>query len=385
MAAQHRVISADSHMTEPANLWVDRLDEKFRDRAPRVIKKEGKAGYVFVAPGVPEFPVAGGFAAGRSGKELKEFLARANQDDGYDGARPSGWDPVERIKDQDIDGVHAEVLYTTLGMTLFGLHDADLQRACFSAYNDWLLEFCSHNPKRLIGAALISLEDLGDGVKELRRVAKNGLKGAMIWGAPPRERPYTSREYDPFWAVAQELEMPLSLHVITGKKPPKSEEERKKIRTHARDQSFVRGYMNLIHEVQRSLTDIIFSGVLMRFPQLKIVSAENDTGWIPHYMYRLDHAFEKFGALMSDPLDMKPSEYVRRQLWATFQDDPIGPMLFRYFGEDNFMWASDFPHTDSTWPNSLKVIEQDFEGVPAAVKRKIICDNAAKLYHIDLN
>ena len=385
MAAQHRVISADSHMTEPANLWVDRLDEKFRDRAPRVIKKEGKAGYVFVAPGVPEFPVAGGFAAGRSGKELKEFLARANQDDGYDGARPSGWDPVERIKDQDIDGVHAEVLYTTLGMTLFGLHDADLQRACFSAYNDWLLEFCSHNPKRLIGAALISLEDLGDGVKELRRVAKNGLKGAMIWGAPPRERPYTSREYDPFWAVAQELEMPLSLHVITGKKPPKSEEERKKVRTDARDQSFVRGYMNLIHEVQRSLTDIIFSGVLMRFPKLKIVSAENDTGWIPHYMYRLDHAFEKFGALMSDPLDMKPSEYVRRQLWATFQDDPIGPMLFRYFGEDNFMWASDFPHTDSTWPNSLKVIEQDFEGVPAAVKRKIICDNAAKLYHIDLN
>jgi len=141
----------------------------------------------------------------------------------------------------------------------------------------------------------------------------------------------------------------------------------------------------LVHEVQRSLTDIIFSGVLMRFPRLKIVSAENDTGWIPHYMYRLDHAFEKFGALMSEPLDMKPSEYVRRQMWATFQDDPIGPMLFRYFGEDNFMWASDFPHTDSTWPNSLKVIEQDFEGVPAAVKRKIICDNAAKLYHIDLN
>jgi len=387
MPAPHYVISADSHMMEPGDLWVDRLDQKFKDRAPRVIKKEGKSNFVFVAPGVPEFPVAGGFAAGRSGKELKEFLARANNnlDSGYDGARPSGWDPVERIKDQDIDGVHAEVLYTTLGMTLFGLHDADLQRACFKAYNDWLSEFCAHNPKRLIGAALVSLEDIGEGANELRRVAKNGLRGAMIWGAPPRERPYTAREYDPFWAVAQELEMPLSLHVITGKKPPKSEEERKKVRMEPRDPSFVRGYMNLIHEVQRSLTDIIFSGVLMRFPRLKIVSAENDTGWIPHYMYRLDHAFEKFGALMSEPLDMKPSEYVRRQMWATFQDDPIGPMLFRYFGEDNFMWASDFPHTDSTWPNSLKVIEQDFEGVPEAVKRKIICDNAAKLYHIDLN
>jgi predicted TIM-barrel fold metal-dependent hydrolase len=260
-----------------------------------------------------------------------------------------------------------------------------LQRACFKAYNDWLSEFCAHNPKRLIGAALISLEDIGEGATELRRVAKNGLRGAMIWGAPPRERPYTSREYDPFWEAAQELQTPLSLHVITGKKPPKSEEERAKVRMEPRDPSFVRGYMNLIHEVQRSLTDIIFGGVMMRFPRIKIVSAENDTGWIPHYMYRLDHAFEKFGALMKEPLDMKPSEYVRRNLWATFQDDPIGPMLFRYFGEDNFMWASDFPHTDSTWPNSLKVIERDFEGVPAAVKQKIVCDNAAKLYHIDLN
>lgn len=383
MAAHQHVISADSHMMEPADLWVERLDAKFRDVAPRVIKKDEKSGYVFVAPGVPSFPVAGGFAAGRSGTELKDFL-KEGQNAGYITARPSGWDPVERLKDQDIDGVQAEVLYTTLGMTLFGLHDADLQRACFRAYNDWLAEFCSHSPNRLIGAALISLEDLNDGVAELQRAAKIGLRGAMIWGAPPRDRPYTSKEYDPFWAAAQDLQMPLSLHVITGKKPPKSEEDRNKVRQ-ARDPSFVRGYMNLIHEVQRSLTDIIFSGVMMRFPKIRIVSAENDTGWLAHYMYRMDHAFEKFGALMSDPLDMKPSEYVRRNLWATFQDDPIGPMLFKYFGSDNFMWASDFPHTDSTWPNSLKVIAQSFEGVPADVTRKIICDNAARLYNIDLN
>jgi predicted TIM-barrel fold metal-dependent hydrolase len=382
MAAQH-VISADSHMMEPADLWVERLDAKYKDTAPRVVKQEGKGGYVFVAPGVPSFPVAGGFAAGRSGDDLKEFMKKG-QEEGYITARPSGWDPVERLKDQDIDGVEAEVLYTTLGMTLFGLHDADMQRACFKAYNDWLAEFCSHDRNRLIGAALISLEDLGEGVKELERARRIGLKGAMIWGAPPRERPYTSKEYDPFWAAAQELEMPLSLHVITGKKPPKTEADREKVRT-ARDQSFVRGYMNLIHEVQRSLTDIIFGGVMMRFPKIRIVSAENDTGWIAHYMYRMDHAFDKFGALMADKLDMKPSEYVRRNVWATFQDDPIGPMLFKFFGGDNFMWASDFPHTDSTWPNSLKVIEQDFEGVPADVKQKIICDNAAKLYHIDLN
>ena len=234
-----------------------------------------------------------------------------------------------------------------------------------------------------LDVALISLEDIEEGARELDRAAKLGLKGAMIWGAPPVEKPYWQKVYDRFWATAQDLQMPLSLHVITGKKPPRNEEERKKQRTD--DPGFIRGYMNILHEVQRSLTDIISGGVLMRFPRLKLVSAENDAGWIPHYMYRLDHAFEKFGVMMREPLDMKPSEYIRRNLWATFQDDPIGPMLFRFFGEDNFMWASDFPHTDSTWPHSLKVIERDFEQVPDSVKQKIIRDNAAKLYRIPLN
>jgi predicted TIM-barrel fold metal-dependent hydrolase len=378
-----KIISADSHMMEPPELWVERLDRKFADRAPKVVRSEHKGTFIFVAPDIPAFPVAGGFAAGRSGEELKEFMKRANTDEGYAAARPSGWDPVERIKDQDIDGVQAEILYTTLGMPLFGLHDAELQRACFGVYNDWVAEFASHNAKRLHAIALISLEDIGEAVKELERAARIGLKGAMIWGSPPAEQPYWHKTYDPFWQAAQDLEMPLSLHVITGKKPPKSKEEREKIRS--REPGFIRGYMSILHEVQRSLTDIICGGALMRFPRLKIVSAENDSGWIPHYMYRMDHAFEKFGALMEEPLDMKPSDYVRRNVWATFQDDPIGPMLSRFFGEDNFMWASDFPHTDSTWPNSLQVIERDFAEVPENVKQKIICQNAAKLYRIDLN
>lgn len=382
MAAKY-VISADSHMMEPANLWVERLDAKYKDDAPRVVKSDNKGDFLFVAPGIPSFPVAGGFAAGRSGQELKDFLSEAGQDKGYEAARPSGWDPAERLKDQDIDGVHAEVLYTTLGMPLFGLHDTDLQRACFKAYNDWVAEFASYDRERLHPIGLISLEDIEEGAKELRRAAKIGLKGAMIWGSPPREKPYYLKDYDPFWAAAEELEMPLSLHVITGKRPPKSKEEREKIRS--RNPDFTRGYMNLIHEVQRSLTDIIFGGVMMRFPKIRIVSAENDSGWIAHYMYRMDHAFDKFSAMMSEPLEMKPSEYVRRNLWATFQDDPIGPMLFKFFGEDRFMWASDFPHTDSTWPHSLDVIKKDFAGVPENVTQKIICDNAAELYHIDLN
>ena len=378
MSEMH-VMSADSHVMEPADFWATRLDVKYRDQAPRVVKNDKGAGYVFVAPGISPFPVAGGFGTGRSGTELKEHLSK-----GYEAARPSGWDPAERIKDQDIDGVEAEVLYTTLGMRLFSLDDAGLQRACFGAYNDWLAEFCSYNPKRLVGNALVSLEDIGEGIKELERCARIGLRGAMIWGSAPEDRPYSSRIYDPFWQAASELEMPLSLHVITGR----GRESRLEVDPKTGNVVSLAGptrlemYANVIHEIQRSITSLIVSGVLERFPRLKLVSAENDVGWLPHYMYRLDHAWEKYSALTPEPLPLKPSDYMRRQLWATFQDDPVGPGTYKFFGTSNYMWASDFPHTDSTWPNSRKVIEKDFAGVPEDVTRKIVFENAAKLYRL---
>jgi len=368
--ANLRVVSADSHMMEPADLWQARLDKKFKDRAPKVIENPKKPGLIFVAEGIDPFPVAGGFGAGRSGEELKDHLSK-----GYEAVRPSGWDPVERVKDQEIDGVEAEVLYTTLGMPLFGLNDSNLQRACFGVYNDWVAEFCSHDPKRLYGISLISLEDLDAGIKELERTAKNGLRGAMIWGSPPEDKPYSSREYDKFWQAASELQMPLSLHVITGKSK-ESKINFEQISTF---------YMNIIHEVQRSLTQLIFGGVLERFPKLTIVSAENDSGWFPHYMYRMDHAYEKFNAMEKNPLPLKPSEYVRRQIWATFQDDPVGPATYKIFGENNYMWASDFPHTDSTWPESRNWIAKDFAGVPEDVTRKIVFENAVKLYRMNLD
>ncbi len=177
---QAKVISADSHVMEPADFWETRLDRKYRDNAPRVVPKRNGKGYVFIAPEVNPFPVAGGFAAGRSGDELKDFMGK-----GYEAARPSGWDPAARLKDQDVDGVCAEVLYPTLGMPLFQLKDEELQQACFRVYNDWAAEFCSYNPKRLVGAALISPTDMTAAIAELERCAKLGLREAMISGNPP--------------------------------------------------------------------------------------------------------------------------------------------------------------------------------------------------------
>ena len=170
-----RVVSADSHVMEPADLWVDGLEKRFRDRAPRVVKQEKGPPFVFVAEGTNPFPVAAGFAAGRSGEELREFMGS-----GYEAARPSGWDPVERIKDQEIDGVVAEVLYPTLGMPLFGMGDGALQRACFRTYNDWVADFAKQaDANRVFPLARVPNNDPKAAAK-VQRCAKLGLRGGDL-------------------------------------------------------------------------------------------------------------------------------------------------------------------------------------------------------------
>jgi predicted TIM-barrel fold metal-dependent hydrolase len=378
--APNRVVSADSHMTEPVDLWQERLDSRFRERAPRVIENPRGAGarYLFVAEGIPPFPIAGGFAAGRSGKELQALLDR-----GYEAARPSGWDPVERIKDQDLDGVDAEVLYPSLGMNLFSLGDGELQRACFDVYNGWLSEFCAHDPRRLYGVGLVSLEDVEAAARDVERIAALGLRGLMIWGAPPAERPYSDRAYDPFWRAASEARLPVSLHIIASRGRV-SLSVADAIGQGARVHAGI-WYMRVISEIQESLAHLVFGGVLERFPGLRIVSAENDAGWLPHFNYRMDHVYDKHHEIWAESTPLRPSEYVKRQVFATFQDDHTGPAQHAVFGADNFMWASDFPHSDSTFPESRAWIEKNFAGVPGRVRRKIVYENAVALYGMKLD
>ena len=183
------------------------------------------------------------------------------------------------------------------------------------------------------------------------------------------------------WQVAKEAHLPLSLHLGTGKGVG---DKVKPANSNKRSPFMTRNYVNAIQEVQRSFTDIILSGVLERFPHLTLVSAENDSGWFPHYLYRPDHAYEKFNEMSDEPLPLKPSVYVRRQVMVTFQDDPVGPKASEFFGEDNYMWASDFPHSDCTWPNSRKVIESGFGGVSRQIRDKIVCGNAARFYGVEI-
>src|SRR5256712_1428088 len=208
-----KMISADSHVSEPTDLWVERVEKKYRDRAPRLVANPADPkGAYFHYEGYAPHPIGIGLAAGKSPEELAQFLTRGT----YADARPGGWDPAERLKDNELDGVEADVLYTTLGFRIFWLKDAGLQQDCFRVYNDWLAAYCSYAPKRMAGLALICPYDPKGGAHALESCATLGLKGAMILGSPHAGRPHSSAVYDPFWAAAQEMRMPVSLHSITG-------------------------------------------------------------------------------------------------------------------------------------------------------------------------
>jgi uncharacterized protein len=368
MAASH-IISADSRFVEPPAMWAERVDKKFRDRAPHTVRGlNGREGEFFVCENISPIPVAGFFGAGVPSEALAEHTRK-----GMEAAPASVWDPAARLKDQDCDGVQAEVIYTSMGMPLYGLDDVELRVACFRAYNDWAVEYCSHNPKRLIPLGLITLEDIGAGVQELQRIAKKGMKGAMIWAEPPDERPYSHTDYDPFWSAAQDLNMSLSLHILTGRK--------------GMGVDFFKGNLalqvsTLHHEVERSITVFVLGGVLERFPKLTIVSAENDVAWMPYLMWRMDFAQARIGAVSSKKLSLKPSEYVKRQVFATFINEPIFLDGFHRYAADNAMWSSDYPHTAAIWPKSQDFINETFSSLSAQDRQKIIHDTAARVYGI---
>src|SRR5947208_5840952 len=365
--AQYRLISADSHVSEPPDLWATRCDKQYRERAPHLVTNPpGKEGAYFYYEGHSLHPIGIGLGAGKSPEELKEFLTKAT----YADARPGGWDPAERIKDNAVDGVEGDVLYTTLGFRIFWLKDAGLQADCFRVYNDWLAEFVSHAPDKMAGLALISLYDPKAGARELERCAKMGLKGAMIWCSPPQEQPYSSDVYDPFWAAAQEMNMPISLHAITGMGIESQ-------------WNWGERYMRttvLGYEVEKSFSVLIFSGVLDRFPNLQIVSAENNIGWIPYYLQRMDRVAARSRAAAGFTQQLKPSEYFQRQMWATYIDDYVGVANRRFIGVDRIMWSSDYPHQASSWPHSQEVVARDFKEASPDEVFKITRGNVARLY-----
>jgi predicted TIM-barrel fold metal-dependent hydrolase len=367
-------ISADSHVTEPGDCYTDHIDPKFRDRAPVAATDDTMGAVIDIDNGRSRIPYGMIAAAGRPAEAIDPFMFV-----GWDELHAGGWDPAARLVEQDRDGVTTEVLYPSVGMLLCNHPDVDYKKACFDAYNIWITEFQDHAPDRLVGLGQTALRSVDEGVADLAHIAQLGLRGAMLPGIAGchTDGDYDDRRWDPLWRAAVELRMPLSFHILTtgaddmtgGKfRGPK-----------------MNSFLGIIRGCQDIIGTLIFGGVFERHPDLRVVCVEADAGWVPHWMYRADHAYDRHRNWLSADADLtrRPSEYFRENVYVTFQDDLVAFRVTDLLNHERLMWANDHPHSDSTWPESQAVIAEHTRNLSPTVRDDILWRNCARLYGLD--
>ncbi len=363
-------ISADSHITEPPETYIDNIDASFRDRAPRLEPLEG-VGACFVIEGRSSpSPMGLVAAAGKPADEIRVMGVR------FEEMHRGGWDPAARLDDQDRDGVVAEIIYPTVGMVLCNHPDPEFKRACFQAYNRWLEGYCGHSPARLLGIGQTALRSPSEGADDLRDIAAAGFHGAMLPGDSPYEHDYDHPDWAPLWEAAIELELPLSFHILTGQSDS--------LGNHRPRGPKLNSFMSIIRGCQDIMGTLVFGGVFERHPELRVVCVEADAGWVPHYMYRMDHAFDRHRHwLTGTELSRRPSEYFAENIYVTFQDDWAAFKVTDLMNVERLMWANDFPHSDSTWPWSQELLAEHTAHLSHDDRTRILQGNVTALYGLD--
>jgi predicted TIM-barrel fold metal-dependent hydrolase len=365
-------VSADGHVVEPADLWTTRMDKRFRERAPRV-ESRPEADY-YIIEGLTEFPV------GLEGVTIEEKIqGQVTTPKGRRHAetRPGAWDPQPRLVDQERDHLRAEVIYPGgFGLQFFHVQDAEYQREIIRVYNDWISEFCSAAPDRLLGSALLPMRGPVEwAVEEAERIA--GMEGIRTILIPAEvECSYAHADYNPMWDALQDIGLPVSTHSGTGTgEAIFAKMERLGTGLGVTD--------NKVFQPMRAMADLIWGAVPQRYPQLRFVVVEGGVGWVASLLGFMDHWWNDHRHWMEPKLDEAPSTYFKRQFWATFEDDRAGILTRELVGVDRLMWGSDYPHTEGTFPYSQEQIMRDFMGVPEAEVYQMVTGNAAQLYGLD--
>jgi predicted TIM-barrel fold metal-dependent hydrolase len=283
--------------------------------------------------------------------------------------------PELRLQDQARDGIQAEVIYGILGVAN-RLNNPELTNIVYQIYNTWLADFCKTYPDRFAGLACIPNHDAKLAADEVRRAAKLGLRGAEL-NVNAAIEPLWHPFWEPLWTAAEECQLSIAFHTTgTGKRPPADLDP--KLLMAARASGLAQFQM----ATAEYLSSLIFGGVLERHPGLRLVLGESGIGWIPYILARMDYEYEdQFKAL---GLSLKPSEYWHRQMYATYQQDRIGIKLLDDVGVENVMWGSDYPHPDGIFPDSQAYLQRELGHVPEPIRRKIVCENAARLYGLPL-
>ena len=385
MDFEYRWISGDSHLETSPERWTHRIDAKFRDRGPRRLRMSNGSDALVIEGAPPtEFPFD---LYGGKGREQWQPVGQT-----YDNTPGTG-PAAQRVSEMDADGIGAEILFPgqVTGPKFWrNIKDNDAYQAVVRGWNDWLAEeYCSVDPRRLIGVGVIPATNLDSAIAEMAHCKKLGFRTVVI-SSFPSGFAHPSPEDDRFWAASLDMEMPVCIHVDIDRsllpgpvyRWPKEDRE-------------ILKHTDLVLQVSRfgraagiNAVQLVLSGLFDRFPDLKIDLAENQLGWAPFFMEQGDTRYKRHWKWTAEMLGWTPlkrglpSEYIREHFYWGFQDDKVGVEMRNHFNIDRLIWATDFPHQESEWPNSESIVENIFEGVPEDEKRKMTIENAVRFFQL---
>lgn len=356
------LISADSHVAEPVDLWSTALPASMRQEGPRVEMRDGAPCILVEDQVIRRFKSPGG-----KGMPLSESVTKQQM-----GSLVSlgAVDPDARLKDLDRDGVWGEVMYPNLAFfCVHRMRRADLQAATCRVYNDWIADTFFQRSDRFCPVAILPVLDIEATVQELRRVSKRGFKAALL-PAHIDSRPYNDTAYEAVWREAAACGMPLSFHAGTG---------RTQTPAHGPGGAIV-NYVVTVSSPMETIAYFCGSGVLERHPDLRIVIVECGSGWLAWALHAMDDIYHQHAMFVRPKLELLPSEYFRRQGGVTFQNDPVGFHNLKFTGDRCLLWGSDYPHPEGTWPQSREILARQLVDVPSSTADRILLENAQELY-----
>lgn len=392
------LVSVDDHVLEPPHVWQDRLPAKFKEAGPRIVRDGQGEAWVFEG----KRKATTGLAAA-AGKKREQFSPLPVT---YDDMRPGCYEPNARIEDMNRAGVLASLSFPSFprfcGQEFTEADDPELGLLCVKAYNDWMIEeWCAASPGRLVPMIILPLWDPQLAAQEIERTAAMGAKAISF-----SENPYllglpsihdASGYWEPMIAAAAETQMPVCMHLGSSSQLPSTSPDMPMAAVIA---------LTPVASTASACIDWLFSPWLPKYPNLKLCLSEGGIGWIPYVLERCDHVVEvhrgwaakgDFGGgdmnsgevgerseLGGYDMSVLPSELFREHIFGCFIEDPFGVSALDKIGVDNVMIETDYPHTDSTWPNCIEVAHKELAGLSDDVKRKILQDNAVRVFQLDL-
>ncbi|NKQ51597.1 amidohydrolase [Amycolatopsis sp. K13G38] len=371
LPADAKVISVDDHVIEHPRVWLDRLPSKYADDAPRIeTLPDGNDTWIY------EGKPAGNFALNAvAGKHPREFGMDPRS---YQDMRPGCHDVAERIRDMDAEGVWAQLGFPNMGgfagSTFYQGTDRALAAECVRAYNDFILdEWCAYAPDRLIPLVMVPFWDVEASVKEVERTAAKGARSVSFLEAPHRFGlpSYHTDHWDPLLRVCEEAGLPLSVHFGSGGVPQGLAPD---------GDMFIMIALFGVNSMQATV-DLLMSPVFYKFPNLKFVLSEGGIGWIPYLLERTDYSWERHRYWCDINAEQRPSELFDDHIFGCFIADHAGLELRHRIGVNNILFESDYPHSDSNWPHTRKMLAEAMTDVPDDEARLIVEGNARRIFN----